>query len=80
MSSADQAITVEIDGSVAKELPSTSIFSSIAEVSSFFEGGAVGYSVTGDRDRLDGLRLKKKSGALNRWMLEKQIRVIFLTR
>lgn len=60
MRSLDQLITVEIDGSVAKELPSTSIFSSLADVSAFFEGGAVGYSVTSDRDRLDGLKLKTK--------------------
>ena len=60
MKSADEAVSVEIDGSVAEELPSTSIFSSLAEASSFFEGGAVGYSVTSDRDRLDGLRLKTK--------------------
>ncbi len=60
MKSADAAITIEIDGSIAEELPSTSIFSSLAEASSFFEGGAVGYSVTSDRDRLDGLRLETK--------------------
>jgi hypothetical protein len=60
MKSADAAITVEIDGSIAEELPSTSIFSTLAEASSFFEGGAVGYSVTSDRDRLDGLRLETK--------------------
>lgn len=60
MRSADRAVTVEVEGSVADELPSTSIFSSLAEASAFFEGGAVGYSVTGNRDRLDGLRLKTK--------------------
>ena len=60
MRSADEAITVEIDGRIAEVLPSTSIFSSLAEASSFFEGGAVGYSVTSDWDRLDGLRLKTK--------------------
>lgn len=60
MRSLDQSITVEIEGSVAKELPSTSIFSSLADVSAFFEGGAVGYSVTSDRDRLDGLKLKTR--------------------
>lgn len=60
MKSADEAISVEINGSIAEELPPTSIFSSLAEASSFFEGGAVGYSVTSDRDRLDGLRLQTK--------------------
>ncbi|MFN2532510.1 MAG: DUF2071 domain-containing protein [Pyrinomonadaceae bacterium] len=60
MKSADEAITVEIDGRIADVLPSTSIFSSLAEASSFFESGAVGYSVTSDQARLDGLRLKTK--------------------
>lgn len=58
MKSVDEAISVEIEGSIAEELPATSIFSSLAEASSFFEGGAIGYSVTSDRDRLDGLRLQ----------------------
>jgi uncharacterized protein YqjF (DUF2071 family) len=60
MKSADDAVTVEIQGNIAKEIPSTSIFSSLTEVSSFFEGGSLGYSVTHDQDRLDGLRLKTK--------------------
>ena len=60
MNSADEAITVEINGSITENLPATSIFSSLAEASSFFEGGAVGYSVTSERDRLDGLRLQTK--------------------
>ena len=60
MKSADEAVTVEIDGRIAEALPSNSIFSSLAAASSFFEGGAVGYSVTSDQDRLDGLRLKTK--------------------
>lgn len=60
MQSLDQIVSVSIEGRIGDELPSTSIFSSLAEASSFFEGGAVGYSVTGDEDRLDGLRLKTK--------------------
>ena len=58
MQSLDNAVTVAIEGKLSHQLPSTSIFSSLAEASSFFEGGAVGYSVTSDLDRLDGLRLK----------------------
>lgn len=64
MKSADKSVTVEIDGTIAEVLPSTSIFSSLAEASSFFEGGSVGYSVTGDQNRLDGLRLKTKEWRL----------------
>jgi len=65
MQSADQAVTVAIEGSITQGLPSTSIFSSLAEASSFFEGGSVGYSVTSDADRLDGLRLKTRE-----WLVE----------
>jgi hypothetical protein len=60
MKSADEAVTVEIDGSIVEALPSTSIFSSLADASSFFEGGSVGYSVTSNQNRLDGLMLETK--------------------
>lgn len=65
MKSADAAVEVEIEGNIADELPATSIFSSLAEASSFFEGGALGYSVTGEPDRLDGLKLET-----NEWRVE----------
>ena len=39
-------------------LPETSYFSSLAETSSYFEGGSVGFSVTRDCCRLDGIQLK----------------------
>ena len=60
MKSADAAVEVEIEGELSDELPSTSIFSSLAEASSFFEGGALGYSVTSEPDRLDGLKLETR--------------------
>jgi uncharacterized protein YqjF (DUF2071 family) len=60
MRSSDDAIRVAIEGRISDHLPPTSIFSSLGQSSSFFEGGAVGYSVTSDEDRLDGLRLKTK--------------------
>jgi hypothetical protein len=62
LKSADQAVAVEIEAEMSEQLPATSIFSSLAEASSFFEGGAVGYSVTSDTGRLDGLRLDAKEG------------------
>lgn len=58
--SADEDVAVEIEAEMSEQLPPTSIFSSLAEASSFFEGGALGYSVTGDANRLDGLRLDTK--------------------
>ena len=60
MKSADAAVAVELEGSIVEEMPSSSIFSSLAEASSFFEGGALGYSVTSDPERLDGLTLATK--------------------
>ena len=60
MKSTDMTVAIEIEGEVAGGLPSASIFSSLAEASSFFEGGALGYSVTGEPDRLDGLKLETK--------------------
>ena len=58
--SADGQVAVELEGRAAEELPPTSIFSSLAEASAFFEGGSLGYSVTGEAGRLDGLRLETK--------------------
>ncbi len=60
MNSADAAVAVEIEGSKVEQLPSGSIFSSLVEASSFFEGGSLGYSVTSEPDRLDGLKLETK--------------------
>ena len=42
-----------------------SVFSSLAEASSFFESGSLGYSVTNDQDRLDGLKLQTRE-----WQVE----------
>lgn len=58
MQSVDETVQVALEGRISDQLPSTSIFSTLAEASSFFEGGAVGYSVTRDEDRLDGLKLR----------------------
>lgn len=60
MRSEDGAAAVEIIGRVSEELPETSIFRSVSEASSFFETGSLGYSVTKDANRLDGLRLETK--------------------
>jgi uncharacterized protein YqjF (DUF2071 family) len=60
MASSDETFRIAIGGRISDHMPSTSIFSSLEQASLFFEGGAVGYSVTSDDDRLDGLRLKTK--------------------
>jgi hypothetical protein len=46
-----------VTGGIAK----SSVFSTQGDVSSFFQGGAVGFSVTSDPHRLDGIRLATKT-------------------
>jgi len=58
MRSRDGAVTVRVVGREADTLPVGSCFGSLAEASAFFEGGSLGYSVTRDGDRYDGLRLR----------------------
>lgn len=62
MRSDDSSVEVRIKGREADALPPTSIFASLEESSRFFEAGSLGYSVTRDSHRLDGLRL-----ATNEW-------------
>jgi hypothetical protein len=73
LESTDATVVVKLEGNTANALPSTSIFSSLAEASTFFEGGSLGYSVTHDPNRLDGLNLKTKE-----WHVEPlEIRTIY---
>lgn len=60
MQSADGSVSVRVAGTISDTLPQTSIFSSLADASAFFETGSLGYSVTGTADRLDGLTLQTK--------------------
>ena len=65
LESTDSTVAVQIEGTTAKTLPRDSIFSSLAEASAFFEAGSIGYSVTHDPNRLDGLNLKTEQ-----WQVE----------
>jgi hypothetical protein len=58
MQSVDQAVSVRIRGFDSDALPIASCFASLSESSQFFEAGSLGYSVTGEARRLDGLKLK----------------------
>jgi hypothetical protein len=58
MQSDDGAVAVNVIGVDSDSLPNTSCFSSVDAASAFFEGGSLGYSVTRDGDRLDGLLLR----------------------
>ncbi|HEY1110499.1 MAG TPA: DUF2071 domain-containing protein, partial [Opitutaceae bacterium] len=57
MTSVDAAVSLRVVGEEVDTLPASSIFRSLAESSAFYEGGSLGYSVTRDPGRLDGLRL-----------------------
>lgn len=61
MRSLDGEVAVDLRGSPCDRLPATTKFCSIQEASEFFEKGALGYSETSQRDRLDGLYLVTKS-------------------
>jgi hypothetical protein len=57
----DDGTAVDVLARSASSLPSSSVFDSLDAASSFFEGGSVGFSVTRDEHRLDGIRLQTKS-------------------
>ena len=58
MESRDKKVAVRVLGHESSALPVGSCFASLAESSGFFECGSLGYSVTRNSCRLDGLRLK----------------------
>jgi hypothetical protein len=58
MQSLDGEVWVKVVGDQADSLPAGSCFASVNEASSFFEGGSLGYSVTRNSGRLDGLLLR----------------------
>jgi hypothetical protein len=58
MQSIDGTVSVKIVGRETDSFPASSCFSSLAETSAFFEGGSLGYSVTSDGNRFDGLLLR----------------------
>lgn len=65
MRSADDQVFVRVAGRITDRLPRTSIFDSLADSSAFFAAGSLGYSVTSDANRFDGLTLVTK-----RWRVE----------
>lgn len=54
----DGLMAVQLRAHDGDSLPDSSCFASLAESSAYFEGGGVGYSVTRDCCRLDGIRLQ----------------------
>lgn len=65
--SRDRTMAIALRARESEDFPETSCFRSLEESSAFFEPGSIGYSVTRDRCRLDGIRLAThhwKIGAL----------------
>jgi hypothetical protein len=58
MQSNDSSTSIRVVAQESECLPAGSCFSSLDESSTFFEGGCVGYSVTRESARLDGLLLR----------------------
>jgi hypothetical protein len=58
LKSEDGVTNVLVSGRIAEQLPSSSVFPSIAAASAFFQRGAVGYSTTPIKGRFDGLELR----------------------
>lgn len=71
MNSDDAGVEINIKGNVGTEMPAGSIFSSLKQASSFFEGGSLGYSVTSQQNRLDGLELETKQWHVEPLEIEK---------
>jgi hypothetical protein len=59
--SADGVTRVSVSGRRATALPASSVFHSLEEASTFFEGGSLGYSATADPTRHQGLELRCRS-------------------
>ena len=57
MDSRDGSAHVRVDGDIAPDLPSDSIFPSVAAVSDFFEAGSLGYSPRASNTHFDALEL-----------------------
>ena len=58
MRSMDGTVTVEFQGAGTTAWPGTSIFGSLAEASSFFQAGSLGYSARKVPGTLDGIELR----------------------
>jgi uncharacterized protein YqjF (DUF2071 family) len=63
--SEDGNVALEIAGRVGSALPAGSMFQSLQQASAFFERGSIGYSVTQQQKRLDGLELRTAN-----WLVE----------
>lgn len=60
----DRQTWAKVAGHVTSRLPSSSVFPTLETASMFFAGGSLGYSVTRDPHRFDGLELHTQAWAV----------------
>jgi hypothetical protein len=80
MESLDQVVRVEVLGKPSAYLSRDSCFKSIDEASRFFESGSLGYSVTSQSNRLDGIELRTKGWKVEPLEVEKLYSSYFAER
>jgi hypothetical protein len=66
----DGQMQIAVRGRIAEGLPEDSVFASLAEASHFFEAGSLGYSVTSDAGRYDGLEMSCDSWSVEPFTVE----------
>jgi hypothetical protein len=71
MASDDGQVQVEVEGTVAAALPPESVFGSLAEASSFFERGSLGYSATRGGGAFEGLELSCRTWSVTPLAVER---------
>ncbi len=77
MVSNDESVVVQVRGTTTDEMPPFSEFNDLAEASSFFEAGSLGYSATSDGKRFEGLRLKTSTWHIEPLKVEHQYSTFF---
>lgn len=60
----DRSTEVDVEVEVVEHLSGSHLFADLAEASSFFERGSVGYSATSDPSRFDGLELRTNAWSM----------------
>ncbi len=71
LQSDDGATRLHVSGTVTDHLADSSVFSTLAEASKFFERGSLGYSVTHTDGRYDGLELQCKNWSVESLEIER---------
>lgn len=58
LQSHDDQTRLHVSGRIGSDLPASSVFSSLASASAFFQAGSLGYSATSEDGQYDGLELR----------------------